>query len=65
MKVALTWSCFSYAGKIICNVIQEVFSQTQLYKSNWEVQQPQFQNLQPWGLDEMGLPMTSQDQDDC
>lgn len=47
IKVALTWSCFSYAGgKSIWTVIQEVF-QMQLYKGNWEVQQPQFQNIQP------------------
>lgn len=46
MKVALPWSCFSYAGgKIFWTSIQEVFSQMQLYKGNWEVQQPQFQNL--------------------
>lgn len=60
------WSCFSYAGgRIIWTVIQEVFSQVQLYQGNWEVQQPQCQNLQIRGFDEMGLLMTSEEQDDC
>lgn len=51
---------FRYAGgKIIWTVIWWIFSQMQLCNGNWEVHQPQLQNLQPWGFDEMGLLMTS------